>query len=125
MCISKRFDHGIVGIALFTLVGKHSLPGEAWSLRGKRPVFIDRVRNIHLELRGRLIGFIVNKRVDELLSTSCVGYPNVEILATVPGSRMNETSARFIRNVVALKQGNGSIVAIRKGPERMSKAEPA
>ena len=37
--VDQRLDDGLVGVALFALVGEHTLAGEAWSVIGEAAVF--------------------------------------------------------------------------------------
>ena len=98
-----RFDQGVndgfVGVADFALVGDDALALETGRLVGERAVLVDGVGN-----RG----------VDAaLLKQPRARGPELEVLAPVAGSGMNEARARVFRHMVAIEQRNDKPVAAR------------
>ena len=56
--VDQRLDDGIVGIALFALVGEHTLACEAWSVIGECAVFVDGIGDRGVDAAGGELGGI-------------------------------------------------------------------
>src|SRR5580704_2864839 len=84
---TKSLNYRIVGITLLTLVGKHALANEAWSLIGEPPIGIDSVGN------GS-----VNAPSGQLLR---IRSPDVEIIASVARRGVHKAGPRIVGDMIA------------------------
>ena len=85
--LRKGFNHSLVGVTLFTLVGDDALAGETRRLLGECAVGIDRVGNDRTDAaRFEFAG---------------ICGPDVEVFAAMTGCRVNETRAGVVGDVVA------------------------
>ena len=96
--LDERIDDRSVGVADLSLVSDDALAFEAGRLVGKGAVLVDRIGNA---------------RVDPaLLKQSRARGPELEVLAPMAGSGMDEARARIVRHMVAVKQRNDKSVAL-------------
>ena len=102
---SQGLDHGVVGVALFTLVVDDAFSREARRLLSEGAVLIDRVGDRGVDAarfqRPRIRG------------------PDVEILAAMAGRGVNEAGASVVGDVVAFEKGDRKFVAVSKVREWM------
>src|SRR6185437_8334183 len=94
----QRVDDRLVGVAGFAGVGDDALALEARRLLGEGAVLIDRIGNARFD--------------PALLKEPGVRRPQLEVLAPVAGSGMDEAGSGVFRNVVAVEQGNDEAVAV-------------
>ena len=97
--LGQRVDDGLVGVAGLSLVGDDALALEARRFFSEGAVLIDRIGNARLD--------------SALLKEPRVGRPELEVLASVARSGVDEARAGVFRHVVAIKQGNDEPVAVR------------
>src|SRR5215813_714583 len=97
--IGQRLDDGVVGVALFALLGEHALSRETRRRLGEGAVLVDG------------IGY---RRVDAACGELCgIRSPNIEVLAAVTGRGVDESSAGVVADMIAGKNGNEKIVTHR------------
>ncbi len=96
----QRLDHGLIGVALGTLVVKHTPAGEARRIRREEAVGIDGVGNA---------------RIDAALAQHAVRrHPDVEVVAAVRGRGVDEARAGVVGDVVAVEEGHTKIITSAK-----------
>ena len=88
--VDQGLDHGLVGVALFALVGEHALAGEARRLFGEAAVGVDGVGDDRVDAARRKL-----RRI---------GRPNVEVLAPVSRRGMHKAGAGVVGDMIAGEQ---------------------
>ena len=103
--IGQRLDHGLVGVALLTLVGEHPLADKPRSMIGEAAVGVDRIGDCYVDARCLQQFFVL--------------HPNIEVFAAVTGRRMDETCAGFVSHVIAFEQWHRKLVPAAQSSQRM------
>src|SRR6202011_5634456 len=98
-------DHGVVGVALFTLVVDDALSGEAGRVFGEGSVLVDGIGN-----RG------VDAAAFQLAR---VRRPDFEVFAAVAGRGVHEAGAGVVGDVIAGQQRDREVVASIKAFQRV------
>ena len=99
-------NDGLVGIAFLAFVGEDALAREARGLLGEAAVRIDGIRDRRVDPAARK-----RRRVRR---------PDVEVVPTMPGCRVNESGADVIGDMVPREQRHRKVVAAAQSFEGMS-----
>src|SRR4030088_3244915 len=101
--LDQGFDHGLVGVALLTLVVDDTLANEAGRLIGESAVLIDGVGDGSLDFPPIQPRFVL--------------HPDIEVFATMARRGVHKTSAGIVGDMVAFEKRNDEIISA--SPKRM------